>query len=91
MLTLSQLAQRGSAVAQGEAHTPVVAHATRWRARYSRHLDRLARNRQQGDPGSPEAPDCGAARPAPEPDRAGKRAVVRAAMERARARRADKS
>ena len=91
LLTLSQLAQRGSAWAQGEGHTPVVAHATRWRARYRRHLDRLARNRQQGDPGSPEAPDCGAARPAAEPDRDGKRAVVRAAMERARARRADTS
>jgi len=35
MLTLAQLARRGSTVAQREADTPVAEHAARWRERYT--------------------------------------------------------
>jgi electron transport complex protein RnfB len=84
VLPLAQLAQRGSAVARGEAGTPVAAHAARWRERYRRHLERLARERQ------PQPHERGPAAAAQDlrarPDPEGKRAAVRAALERARAR-----
>ncbi len=87
MLPLAQLAQRGSAVAEGEAGTPVAAHAARWRERYRRHLARLARERRGRERGPAAAAQDLQARPDPE----GKRAAVRAALQRARARAAGNS
>ena len=86
LLTLAQLTRRGSAVAQREADTPVVGHAARWRERYGRHLERLARERRP----AARAQDRRAAALAVEPDLDRKRAAVRAAIERARARVPDK-
>ena len=89
MLPLAQLAQRGSAVAQREADTPVVEHAARWRERYRRHKERLAREREERERGLAAGAQDKLAGPdpvsvGPDPDR--KRAAVRAAIERARAR-----
>jgi electron transport complex protein RnfB len=86
MLTLAQLTRRGSAVAQREADNPVVKHAARWRERYGRHLERLARQRRP----VVRAQDRRAAALAVEPDLERKRAAVRAAIERARSRVPDK-
>jgi electron transport complex protein RnfB len=86
VLTLAQLAQRGSAVARREADTPVVGHAARWRERYGRHLERLVRERRT----AARAQDRRAAALAVDPDLDRKRAAVRAAIERARARVPDK-
>jgi electron transport complex protein RnfB len=82
MLPLAQLAQRGSAGARREARTPVAAHAARWRERYRRHQERLARECGQGERGLAAAAQD--RRAGPDPER--KRAAVRAALERARAR-----
>jgi electron transport complex protein RnfB len=88
MLTLAHLAQRGSGVAHREADTPVAGHAARWRARYARHkerLERVPRRRQL----AAEARDRPTAAPSAESDVERKRAAVRAAIQRARARAAD--
>jgi electron transport complex protein RnfB len=88
MLPLTQLARRGSAVAQREADTPVAEHAPRWRERYGWRKERLAREREEREQRlAARAQDKlaalvsgGAGR-----DLERRRAAVRAAIERARA------
>jgi electron transport complex protein RnfB len=91
MLSLRELARRGSPEASSEASTPVAAHSRRWRARYGFHLFRTARERQERDArlaakasGKLHAPET----QAPDDDQQRKHAAIRAALERARARRA---
>jgi electron transport complex protein RnfB len=91
MLSLSELARHNSPEAAREMSTPVAAHSRRWRARYAFHLSRSARDRQERDArlaakagGKRRALDA----QAPADDQQRKRAAVRAALERARARRA---
>ena len=90
MLPLRELALRGSRVAASEASTPVAAHAQRWRSRYEFHQFGSQRERRERD--------ARLAARAQEKLRAldglgtgeaieRKRAAVRAALERARARR----
>jgi electron transport complex protein RnfB len=91
MLPLTELAQRGSRVAASEQHIPVAAHAQRWRRRYEVHLLRLARSREERDARRAAKPGAGsraAAVPGAAERLERKRAAVRAALERARSRRA---
>ncbi len=94
MLSLRELAHRGSRAAASEASTPVAAHAQRWRRRHELHQFRSAHERRERD--------ARLAAKAEEKLRMidalstgdgieRKRAVVRAALERARARRAGAS
>jgi electron transport complex protein RnfB len=94
MLSLSELAGRNSPEAAREMSTPVAAHSRRWRARYAFHLSRSARERQERDArlaarvgGKQRARQA----QAPADDQERKRAAIRAALERARARRAGAS
>jgi electron transport complex protein RnfB len=91
LLPLSELGQRGCAVAADQADVPVATHAHRWRWRFERHQRRIARERQERDARL-------AAKAAeklrlldglgPNEITERKRAAVHAALERARARRA---
>jgi electron transport complex protein RnfB len=90
MLALTELASRGSAQAAGEATVAVAAHADRWRQRYSFHQVRTRRERQERDARLAaklaeklDAMDASG----PDEDLQRKRAVITAALERARARR----
>ena len=91
MLVLSELARRGSVVAANEAHIPVATHAKRWRRRYALRQCRLARTQQQRS--ARLAAKADEKLQMPETRELGeggerKRAAVRAALRRARARRA---
>jgi electron transport complex protein RnfB len=89
MLPLAELAGCGAAIAAQELHTPVAAHAGRWRARYRARQQRLAREREERErrptgQSRAQAGEPGAMSAAHDTER--KRAAVRAALERARAR-----
>ena len=91
MLSLRELARRGSPEAASDASTPVAAHSRRWRVRYAFHLFRTARERQERDArlaakaaGELHALEAQAS----DDDQQRKHAAIRAALERARARRA---
>jgi len=91
LLALSELAQRGCTVAADQADVPVATHAQRWRHRFEVRRLRLARERRERD----ARLAAKAAEKLRLLDRLGpneisdrKRAAVRAALERARARRA---
>ena len=90
MLPLAELARRGSAEGAREASIPVATHAHRWRARYTSHLLRTARERQERD-ARLAAKAAGRLHPLEAPrsgeDRQRKQAAIAAALERARARR----
>jgi electron transport complex protein RnfB len=94
MLVLSELAQRGSVVAANEAHVPVATHAQRWRRRYALRQCRLARAQQQRNARLAAKADEKLEIPETRELAEGgerKRAAVRAALHRARARRAGAS
>jgi electron transport complex protein RnfB len=84
MLPLTELARRGSRVAAGELHTPVAAHARRWRRRYQIHQLKSAREAEERNARRAAKPEV-QRRASAAVER--KRAAVRAALERARARR----
>jgi len=94
LLPLAELGLRGSHLARAEGNTPVAAHAQRWRARYARRQSRLAREREERDRRLAAKAQqklvalqvAGATHGLQR-----KRAAVRAALERARARAALKS
>jgi H+/Na+-translocating ferredoxin:NAD+ oxidoreductase subunit B len=88
MLPLRELARRGSPEAAGEASTPVTGRSRRWRARYAFHLFRIARERQERDARLAARAQKREHAPALGDDLQRKQAAVRAALERARARRA---
>jgi electron transport complex protein RnfB len=93
MMPLAELAVRGSAAAAAEADVPVAARADLWRTRYAARNSRLAREALEHDlrlaaraQQKLEALDA-------DPDQplaAKKRAAILSALERARARRADR-
>jgi len=94
ILALSELTRRGSSKAAAEAHTPVVTHAQHWRQRYTLHQSRIIRERQARDARlSAKAEEKLRMLELREPSEGSKRkrAAVRAALERARARRAGAS
>ncbi len=88
MLPLRELARRGSPEAASEASTPVAAHSRRWRARYALRLFRTAREREERDARLAATAEGKLGAPAREDEQQRKRAAIRAALERARARRA---
>lgn len=94
MLPLRELARRGAAVAAGEASTPVAARSPRWRARYELHQLRTVREREEREArlaAEAEAKLRSLEALVPDDGNGRKRAAVRAALERARARRAGAS
>jgi electron transport complex protein RnfB len=89
MLPMAALAVRGSPAAREASQTPVAAHAGRWRVRYADRLSRLARERAERDHRlATKAQQMRAALDATDAghDLERKRAAVRAAIARARAR-----
>jgi electron transport complex protein RnfB len=90
MIPLHELARRGAPAAAAEASVPVAEHALQWRRRYDFHRMRLAREREERD--SRLAAKAAEKLQALEAmgqahDLDHKRAAVRAALERARAKR----
>jgi Na+-translocating ferredoxin:NAD+ oxidoreductase subunit B len=84
IIPLRDLAHRGADALTSEATIPVADHARLWRQRYDSRQRRMASEEERRDLQRAEK----AAKPAiDERDRARKRAVIQAALERARARR----
>jgi len=91
MLPMSELARRGSRAASSEERTPVAARAQHWRRRYELHLLRLARERQEREARRTARSDDklrAGDTPGASEEIARKRAAVRAALQRARSKRA---
>jgi electron transport complex protein RnfB len=90
IVPLSEAVGRGAAHLAQDLAAPVVAHAARWRARYEARTARLARQRDEQDARLAEKAQAKLKmldEMPPDPEIGRKRAAVRAAIERARARR----